>query len=87
MAERDVLDLIALNVRAPIGWTRVHAIFIKARVLKGALSDGSDGLLGDGWMLGERSNFNERSIVIKPCDFHRTAKIISSEIVVHDQGP
>ena len=51
-------------------WTRVHAIFIKARALKGALSDGLDDLLGDAWI------FIGRAIVKMPRDLHQAAEII-----------
>ena len=57
-------------------WTRVHAIFIKARALKGALSDGLDDLLGDAWMLRECPIFIGRAIVKMPRDLHRAAEII-----------
>ena len=55
--------MIAINARASISWTRVHAIFIKTHAIKGTLSDGSNGSPGDAWRLPERQIFIGHAIM------------------------
>ena len=52
-----------INARASIAWTRVHAIVIKTRAIKGTFSDGSDSSPGDAWRLQERQILIGHTIV------------------------
>ena len=79
-------DAIAMR---PSRGRGVHWIDDQTRAQKVHLSDGSDDLLGDAWMLRDRPIFIGRAIVNRPRDLHRTAELISRRswltIEAHDR--